>query len=124
MFKIFSTSFALLTLTSAIAFAETTKPQFTVPGVGCIPKNDLETILNDGKFTVLYRGTSPVDKKLTELWINGASQTMTVSYDPPADNKHESIKEVCVISVTSNTMWNGDTIELMNKAQDKNAPKI
>lgn len=89
---------------------------------GCSDTTSFNKLLNDGGFEVLLRGNAP-DGKVNEIWINGKASVLYVAYDKPKDDKPESIKQVCVTGVANKVVYNGDTIELLNKALEKLAPK-
>jgi hypothetical protein len=109
MFKYIIGSVAVL-LTTSISFAETTVKPF-----GCTTRENIEKLLNDGDFIPFSKGTTP-DNKFHEIWLNVKGQITVVSYAKPKDDNSKSIGEVCVISMTNDEVYNGTTVEMLNKA--------
>ena len=90
--------------------------------VYCSPKEEINKVLQEGKFAVLYRGEG-LENTYVETWING-QQSITISYEKPKDNKAENIKSVCVNAMSDKTMFNQDTVETLYKALDKASPSL
>ena len=89
---------------------------------GCITKEQADTVLNGGEYEILLRGRDPMNR-VTEVWFSGKKEVVMIAYEQPADNKPESIKEVCITGFGENIIFNGDAVELLNKALDKVNPK-
>jgi len=134
MNKIMITAIAALIATSALAETtvplptkrpldlETTTGPTDLP-IGCTTATTVNKFLNDNGFVVLYR-SQRVPGTYVESWINNKSQVATISYLNPADGKADSIKDVCVVDFSTKVVYNGDTVEILNKALDKVSPKI
>lgn len=90
---------------------------------GCGSVATFNKLLNDQDFIILTRGEG-IDGRVNEVWLNGKAVVMTVAYDNPKDGKPENIKEVCVLAMTKKNMYNGDTVEVLNKSLEKTAPKL
>ena len=131
MNKIMITAIAALIATSALAETTVALPTkspadtsaTTELPIGCTESKTVNSFLNNNGFVVLYR-SQRVQGTYVESWINSKSQVVTVSYLKPADNNADSIKEVCVVDFSSKVVYNGDTVEILNKALDKATPKI
>lgn len=129
MNKIMIATIATLISTAAVAVplpperpADLT-PSVTAPVAptevnGCAARATVEKVLNDGEFVVLTRGHGKANK-VVETWINSKGSVMTVSYDEPADKQQTSIKTVCVDSVATKSVYNGDTVEILYKSLEK-----
>lgn len=89
---------------------------FLTPYLGCYAKSDVEKLLNQGEFVTLMRSNGP-DGRVNELWVNGRGYTTTLAYSNP--KKATKIDKVCVTNVTKSTVYNGDTIKVMNSAYTK-----
>lgn len=92
-------------------------------GNGCGDVGNFNKLLNDQDFIVLTRGEGP-DGKVNEVWLNGKALIMVVAYDKPAGDKPENIKQVCVLAMAKKNVYNGDTVEVLNKSLEKTAPKL
>lgn len=90
---------------------------------GCTSKDTIEKFLNDNEFVTFVRGTGS-SGKINEVWINSKSYIVTIAYDRPTDNKAENIKEVCVVNMMKNAIYNGDTVETLGKSLEKASPKL
>ncbi len=99
---------------------EVTKP---VEVNGCGARELVEKVLQQGEFVVLVRGHGQ-GIKVVETWINSKGSVMTVSYDEPADKQQTSIKTVCVDSIATKSVYNGDTVEILYKALEKNTKDL
>jgi len=90
---------------------------------GCITKKQADEVLDKGGYEILVRGQDPL-KRAVELWFNGKKEMVVIAYTPGADNNPDNIKEVCIQSFGENIVFNGDSVELLNKALDHVNPKI
>lgn len=111
MFKYILGSIAVLVTSSAIGVAAENTPK----PFGCTSRDNIEKLLNAGEFISFSRGTTP-DNKLHEIWLNVKGQIVVVSFDKPPNDDTKQIKEVCVISMTNDEVYNGTTVEMLNKA--------
>lgn len=84
----------------------------------CFTKEKIESLLNEGEFVGLSKGTT-FDNKTHEIWLNTKNQMTVVSY-----NKLDKDSKFCIISMTNNQMYNGETIELLHKVLEKESPKL
>lgn len=90
---------------------------------GCVPREEIEKLIDEGNYEILFRGTTS-ENKFTEVWFNGSGNTVSLNFDKPEHDDRKLIKVVCVIDSTSKTTYNGDSIELLSKALDKVNPKL
>ena len=117
-----------LTPYNTVAEAEKTKSVVEKPVVetklnpGCITKKQADDVLNQGDYIILLRGTDPL-KRATEVWFNGKKEVVMIAYEPAKDGNPDSIKEVCISGFGENIIFNGDAVELLNKALEKVNPK-
>ena len=97
---------------NTVTYAETnTDPKI----YGCTTKEKIEKLLNDGEFYPLGRGTTP-ENKFHEVWLNGKSQMIVLAFEKPQNDDNKQIKNVCVISMTNNEIYNGDTVNALSKS--------
>ncbi len=89
---------------------------------GCITKEVADDVLTNGNYEILLRGTDPLNRT-TEVWFSGKKEVVMIAYEQPKDNKPENIKEVCIQGFGENIIFNGDAVELLNKALEKVNPK-
>lgn len=107
-----------------LAFGSTALSEETKPNsFGCYPREQVEKLLTEGNFETFSRGTTP-DNKFNELWLNGKSQMVLIAFNKPVNNDYKSIKDVCIISMTSEVTYNGTTIQELYKALEKDSPKL
>ena len=127
MNKIMIATIATLISTAALAVplpphrpADLTAPVPAAPTEvnGCADRAAVEKVLADGEFVVLTRGHGKANK-VVETWINSKGAVLTLSYDEPADKQQTSIKTVCVDSVATKSVYNGDTVETLYKSLEK-----
>lgn len=111
-------SAALLIVTTTGAWANNHEV-----GPGCFPREKVETMLTQGDFASLSRGTAP-DGRLVEHWLNSKGQTMTISYKKPQNSEDKTISDVCIIMATQDTSYNGATVDAMYESLKQSAPKL
>lgn len=104
---------SIAVLASNSALAETV--------LGCYPRERVEKTLSNGEFVTLSRGMAP-DGKATEIWLNGKSQMMIITYVKPKDKDSKSISEVCVITAIEDMVYNAATVDAMQKSFEKANP--
>ena len=47
-----------------------------------------------------------------------------IAFNKPVNNDYKTIKDVCIISMTSEVTYNGTTIQELYKALEKDRPKL
>jgi hypothetical protein len=109
--------FSLISFNSFAATAESS------PKLGCAPREEIEKIIGDGGYEILFRGNGN-DNKITEIWFNGKGNTVSLNFTKPLNDDRKLISVVCVIDSTSKTTYNGDSVELLYKALEKVNPKL
>lgn len=91
------------------------------PWMGCHARSQFEKVLNDGNYVLFNRGKGP-DGRLNEIWLNDTGMSVVIAYKRPKDDNYDGIKDVCVLNVTKDTVYNGELIDLLSKSNDKGTP--
>lgn len=113
---------AFIALIPFTANATTANP--LPPKIGCAPREEIEKIIDEGDYEILFRGNSSEANKVTEVWFNGKGNTVSLNFAKPEKDDRTLIKIVCILDSTSKTTYNGDSVELLSKALDKVNPKL
>lgn len=89
--------------------------------LGCYSRDRVEKTLSSGEFAMLSRGTNP-NSKVIEVWLNGKSEMMVISYTKSKNKDDKTISDVCVITAMEETYYNSGTIEALHKIFEKQFP--
>lgn len=89
----------------------------------CTTKENVEKLIQQGEFFAFSRGTAP-DNKSHEIWLNVKNQIIVVAFDKPPNNDSKLIKEVCIISMTNDEVYNGETVDMLHKAFNKSGTDL